>query len=228
MGKKKSSTQPSPIKVAKQIDYVKIVDGMNDVTFAFCVEFLYSVFDYQILQKEDIRRIDLKEELVRMQNAFLEDSKGRKQGFLNFYLSLIQMYFDDQLKCVEGSRADRSRRRALDAINMALEEGHDDNMLDIEDCILVFISLFREYLGMINSENNGSLINVDNGIMISDADILLRIYNDGIKAVGGPIKLPIPIVKGLLSPDDYAMKVLYVNSMVFLCVGLQARGEFIE
>ncbi len=227
MGRKAKAAAPqTPILVSKQIDYVKIIDDMNDVAFAFCMEYLYPVFNYQILEVEDVRRIDLKENLCRMQNAFKRDAKGKNSGFLNHYLSLIKLYLDDQLKCAEGSRAARAKVRAYEAIEKALEEVNKDNSLDIEDCVLIFVSLIREYVKQINAGESEPISNVTNELVLQDADTLTTVYNSGIKAMGGPVKLNIPIVKGLLQMDDKDMKVLYINSIIFLCAGLQSRGVF--
>lgn len=221
--KQKAKIQPTSNQVQKQIDYVAIIDEMNDVTFAFCKQFLYPVFEYQVMKEEDIRKIDIQEQLVSMQNVFLNE-KGKKQGFLNYYLSLIKKTFFDQWKYESGSRAERTKDRACEAMNMALEKRIENNRLDIEDYVLMFISLYRE---LTENRNRDTLSDVSNELRIQDADLLLAMYEYGIKPMGVS-KLPVQIVKVLHSIPAYAMKVLYVNSMIYLCIGLQSRGMFSE
>ena len=58
MAKKKEKVEPQ-----FALDYLQIVDSLNDEAFAFCVDTIFPVLGYRVLRKEEVRRVDLKERL---------------------------------------------------------------------------------------------------------------------------------------------------------------------
>lgn len=207
--------------VQQSIDYEKLIDDMNDVTFAFCIQYLHPVFEYHVMTVDDMRRIDLKEQLASLKVSF-EEEKGKKQGLLNYYVSLIKKYFEDQLKCGENTRADRYKARAYELMGDAISK--KGTAKDVEDYIVIFVSMFRKYIEISKLPNQPTIDDIENELRLEDIDLLLRIYDNNIKAKIGPVKINIPAIKGFMKIDDYDMKILYINSVIYLCLGLQERG----
>ena len=93
---------------------------MSDAAFSFCVSYLYPLYNYRVLKEFDIRRIDLQENLMRIESMI--PSEMKKMGVLNYYLFELKLYFEALLICKEDSRAAMYKDRALLAIDRALSE----------------------------------------------------------------------------------------------------------
>ena len=61
------------------LDYIKLVEDLQDEAVAFCVEKLYPLCGYKVLRPKDVRRVDLEEWLLGLyesQGASLLSAKG--------------------------------------------------------------------------------------------------------------------------------------------------------
>ncbi len=201
----------------KDIDYISLIEQMNDEVFEFCVEYLYPMFDFKVIKQEEMRKIDLEEVLVRFRNQYIYDMT--KMGYLNFYLSIIRSYFDNVLKCEEDSRAARCKKRGYEVLENALKENGTQN--DILDALIIFLSLFRE---IENNIDDKEFLISDVSIKISkiDAEVLNDLMYDSSPRVTNIFAM----LKKQTNDIGFSSKVLFINSIVFLCIGLQERGFF--
>ena len=210
---------------AVPIDYIKLVDDMNDRAFQFCVDQLYPISNYRVLQKEDIRRIDLKECLLGF-NSIVPKNDGKEQGALNYYLFVLKLYFDNFLKCKAGSKAEKYRNRAMELMESALSD--TGAIEDVEDLVQIFIALFRSLKDDFDHIEKYSVVRLTFDVFAEDAALLKAIWEHKKLVPNGIVEKP-----GLLDKlfgTDYekktAIKLAYINNVIFLCRCLQNRGAF--
>jgi len=207
------------------IDYIKLVDDMSDEAFQFCVDQLYPMCNYRVLQKEDIRRIDLKERLLGF-NSIVPKNDGKEQGTLNYYLFVLKLYFDNFLKCKTGTKAEKYRNRAIELMESALSD--NGTIEDVEDLVQIFIGLFRSLDDDFDHIEKYIVTGITFDVFKEDADLLREIWEHKKLVPNGIVEKP-----GLLDKifgTDYekktAIKLAYINNVIFLCRCLQNRGAF--
>lgn len=207
------------------IDYIKLVDDMSDEAFQFCVDQLYPMCNYRVLKKEDIRRIDLKERLLGF-NSIVPKNDGKEQGALNYYLFVLKLYFDNFLKCKTGTKAEKYRNRAIELMESALSD--NGTIEDVEDLVQIFIGLFRSLDDDFDHVEKYIVTGITFDVFKEDADLLREIWEHKKLVPNGIVEKP-----GLLDKifgTDYekktAIKLAYINNVIFLCRCLQNRGAF--
>lgn len=208
------------------IDYIKLVDDMSEEAFQFCVDQLYPMCNYRVLQREDIRRIDFKERLLGYNSNIPKDEKGKEQGSLNYYLFVMKLYFDNFLRCKEGSKAEKYRNRAMELIDSSLSE--NGTIEDVEDLVQIFIALFRSMDYNFDHIERNLIEDLTFDIYKKDATLLKTIWehnklvpNGIIKKIGRSEKS-----RGVEYWKQNAIKLAYINNIIFLCRCLQNRGVF--
>jgi len=206
----------------KKIDYVDIINHMGEEAFDVCVEKLYPLLDYCVLTKKDIRRVDLEEQLIRLQNWFCENNKGKNIGFLNYYLKILKDYYNKLVNCEEGSRASLCRNRGDEVMNRALS--NEGSLADIEDSIIILLCLLREKSVLQSTDEKISDVTIS--LTMSDFDIIDALIELKIQPSGAVMKKPGILDKIISSHDndEFDAKIMYINSVLFLCMGLQDRG----
>lgn len=220
MAKKKDEVKWSK----KSFDYMKIVDEMNEEAFEFCVEHLYPLYNYRILKQEDIRRIDLKENLLRLESLIPNDLKSI--GTFNYYIYMVQLYLDSIIPCKEKSRAESYKKRTCEAIELAFAE--DGGIEDVDDVFFGFMALLRTIRAYINNDKNYVVIFPSFKIEEDDVDILKELYSskkrtpEGIDGKKGFIDKKLSLEFEKLN----ARKFFFINSVIFLSRALQSFGAF--
>ena len=198
----------------KNIDYIQIVDEMNDEAFEFCVSQLYPLFKYKIMKQDEVRRKDLKKILLT-----LEELIPKEKEMLRYYFDILYWYLK-KILCKQGSRAEKYISRAREAMNKALN--NDGTLKDIDDVVVIFISLFRsiERNNMWDKLklNNAMMQDTNFGVEIDDVAILKKLWKSEKYVPTGIKKDEISIIR----------KVIYINNIIFLCRNLQNCGGFIE
>lgn len=210
---------------AKTVDYIKIIDEMSDEAFSFCVSYIYPLYNYRVLSESDIRKVDLKENLMRI--ASLIPKELSKMGVLNYYLYEVKLYLDSILICKEGSRAELYKARIISAMEKALSE--DGTIEDVDDAFFGFMSLLHTLRDKINENAKYVIINPKFTVDQKDAYILKELYEnkkrtpEGIDGKKGFIdkKLSLEIDK------INARKFFFINNIIFLSRALQSFGAFI-
>ena len=207
------------------IDYIKLIDDMSDKAFQFCVDQLYPMCNYRVIQKKDIRRIDLKERLLGF-NSIVPKNDGKEQGALNYYLFVLTLYFDSFLRCEAGSKAEKYRNRAMELMESALSD--DGTIEDVEDIVQIYIALFRSLNNRFNEMDKYVAVGLTFDVFKEDADMLKEIWEHKKLVPNGIVEKT-----GLLDKifgTDYekkiAIKLAYINNVIFLCRCLQNRGVF--
>lgn len=209
---------------AKSIDYIEIVDEMSDAAFLFCVSYLYPLYNYRVLKETDIRRIDLKENLMRISS--LIPNELNKMGVLNYYLFELKLYFENTLTCKAGSRAEMYKKRAVSAMEKALSE--EGNIKDVDDAFLGFMTLLHTLRDKISGNSKCTIIKPSFSVEQKDADVLKGLFEnksrtpEGIDGKTGFIDKKLSLEYEKLN----ARKFLFINNIVFLSRALQNFGAF--
>lgn len=204
-------------EINKTIEYEALINQMNEEAFTFCVDNLFHLFDFQVLKPEDMRRIDLLEYLVRFRNTFSFDKA--KKGYLNFYLDVVKSYIQNIIRCVPDSRAYKCRNRAYQVIENATKLHGNQN--DVIDAVILFLSLYREFEGQ---EDNKDYYIDDVTICAGtyDAETLNDLmYSDVLKKTG-----KFDFMRKQNDDVGFCEVVMYINSIIYLALGLQERGLF--
>ena len=214
---------------SKGMDYQCLVGELGDEAFSFLMDSLYPLFNYRVLKKDDVRRIDLMEILVRTEDPTKEDWKDKKG--LTYYLFCLKQYMDEYLKCQEGSRAELFKNRAYDILEKDLKEdaeiSEDELLSDAEDVFIVFISLFREAGENLDNIDDFVITDVDFNLKKDDAKLLKKIWEhedlipDKINDQGGFLWFG--------KSDEIGkrgVKLTYYNNMIMLCRNMERRGFF--
>ena len=118
-----------------------LLNDLSDEAFHFCVDKLYPLFNYRILKKEDIRRIDLLEQITVLFDGVPKTEKGKSSGSINYYFYIIRKYFESFIGAVKGEQAEKYHKRAFEIMDLTK---HDSLYWDeIEDVLTVFVSCLR-------------------------------------------------------------------------------------
>lgn len=208
------------------INYLKLVDDLSDQAFQFCADQLYPICNYIYLQREDFRRIDLKEKLVSL--YFIpRDEKGRAQGSLNYYLFVLKLYFENFIKCKSGSVAEKYFSRAMELIESALSD--NGTIEDVEDIVQIFIALFRTLSNRFDEIENYMAVGLNFDVFRDDADLLKKIWEHKKLVPNGIVvekKGGLYRSFGSNRDKQNAIKMAYIYNVIFLCRCLQNRGVF--
>ncbi len=222
MAKKEKEVIPK-----KSLDYIRIVDEMSEESFDFCVSNLYPLFDYHVMKKEEVRRVDLKEKLVDLENQIPSSIKEKCPGILNYYFWTLKLYFDQILKCKAESRAEKYKIRAYEAMNKAMAE--KGTIEDVDDAFLAFIMLLRVFNDSLSDIKNHVAVKPTFMVIKEDAILLKFIYDTKDIIPEGLVNK-----KGLITmkkcESDYevktAEKIMYINNVIFLARSLQHFGGY--
>ncbi len=128
-------------EILKPFDYEKIINEMSGEALDFCIRNISPMLGFLYLKAADIRRIDLIERLMQIDNA-IDKAEIQKYGTSpQYYCALMEMQMDRSLKCKTGSHAEEYFLRAKEA----LKKVRDGNgtLADIDDAFLVYTILCR-------------------------------------------------------------------------------------
>ena len=95
-----------------------LLNDLSDEAFHFCVDKLYPLFNYRILKKEDIRRIDLLEQITVLFDGVPKTEKGKSSGSINYYFYIIRKYFESFIGAVKGEQAEKYHKRAFEIMDL--------------------------------------------------------------------------------------------------------------
>ena len=211
-------------------NHTALLNGLSEPAFRFCVDKLYPLFNYRILKKEDIRRIDLLEQLTILFESIPKTDEGKTRGSCNYYFYIIRKYFNSFMGAVKGDQAEKYQKRIFEIMDLT---NHDSLLFDeVEDVLTVFISSIRTLKQANQLDGKRYLFyNCRLDLEVDDADLLESIWknknfipNDIVQ------KKKRGIATRNKSKDDkeidFALKFTYINSLLYLARGLDQRGEF--
>ena len=209
---------------AKPINYVNLVDEMSDEAFSFCVSYLYPLYKYRVLKKEDIRKIDLQENLERIESMIPSDMG--KMGVLNYYLFELKLYLESLFICKASSRAERYKERSLLAAERALSE--DGNIKDVDDAFWGFMMLLDVFQDKLEADSKVCIARPAFRIEKENAEVLKNLYANKKHTPEGIDGQTGFIGRKLSSEDEKskARKFMFINNIVFLSRALQSFGAF--
>ena len=209
--KDRSNSKPAPI------DYLKIIDDYNADALRLCVEHLFPLFELRVLKAQDLRKIDLKEQVLQLtEHYFLpEDSTW-------IYIEGLSAYLDLMVNATENSRAEKYKNRAFELLEKA---GHGNNtMQNLEDALLLFIALMKPVKGQISADSK----------LIKDPDFSLTPEDIGIieeswEVVEDALTSARPGLFRRRDSNENALllyQYTYIANIIFFCRLLQQRGAF--
>ncbi len=220
---KDNSGENEDVKI-KCMDYQSLIGELGDQAFSFLMDSVYPLFDFRVIKKNDVRKIDLIDILMRMEDPANEDWEDKKG--ITYYLFCLKQYIDEYPNCQEGSKAEEFKNGAVRVLEKALEENADlseKEMLEIaENVFVVFISLFRAAGENLDTIKDFVISDVSPELRPDDAELLKQIWEhedlvpDGISDKGG--------LFGFMKSGDTGrrgVKLTYFNNMIMLCRGLQ-------
>ena len=217
---KKESTKKGK-RFVPTLDYVEIVDSLQDEAVAFCVEKLYSLCDYKVLKPKDVRRIDLEEWLLGLYEPTTPSLLSSK-GNMERYLQTLENYVAHYAVYPSDAKADMYKKRFSCAIRAALSKSGTLN--DIDDAVILFLNLLRP-LQVNETDAVSGLPDELLGLRFEDADLLKNLWKY-------PQKPFDPLNNGFLDAikqpniSDKDRRLAYVNNILFLARGLQQFGAF--
>ncbi len=216
------------------MDYLSIVDGMNDQAFEYARELLFEHFNYRVMDIQQFRKVDLKEQLLsfadRVNNELPKKSTAER-AFCNELIFYLESYFEYRSK----SRAEQYYVRAKEINKKA---GKNVATLDdLIDLTMIFLSVMRTTVSNINENEKMPVSAIDFSVYKTDGTVLKSFLSREFEI---PRKIKNRIVD--LIPDklqDGADNLLakyktynekyfvYVNAVLILVIALQREGAFV-
>ena len=205
-------------------DYSKLTDELNDQAFDYCVSNIYPLCNYKVLKENDIRRIDLKEYLSKIDLMLSFELK--KQGDLNAFLYLLEYLLDNVLICKTDSIAEKYKERAKISICNARDK--NDNLQDVEDAFLCFIILLHTMRKYIYKDNKCVIVGATFYTERCYSDTLKILFESDIDFSDGIIgkKKKIFVNKTENLEEIELKKFFFINSIIFLARIIQKFGGF--
>lgn len=206
-----------------------LLEGLSEEAFHFCVDKLYPLFNYRVLKQDDIRRVDLLEQLTILFDSIPKTEDNKKRGSCNYYFYIIRKYFDSFIGAYKGEQAEKYQKRVFEIMDMT--NRHSLKFDEVEDVLTVFISSIRvlnQYNQLDGKKYYFHTCRLD--LRMEDADLLEQIWKnenfipDGIvqkKKRGRSSRNP-----NNEKEISFALKFAYINSLLYLVRGLDQRGEF--
>lgn len=214
----------------RQIDYVSIIDSLNDRAFRCCVEYLHSVLSFMVLKKDDIRKIDLEEKILSNISPYLVRMNIDNHQSMAHYMSVLKLYLNTFIVCKKSSRASSYMDRINEIIDKVIYDDYCEN--DIDDIVTIFIGLFRGYrTGVLRYGKvkfNIITLSIENSP--DDIEVISWIKeNSELKPTSALRKKYMNRSMVTLTSDVIAEKrFMYITSVVLLCKLLQKTGYFEE
>lgn len=203
------------------LDYIKLIEDLQDEAVAFCVEKLYPLCGYKVLRPKDVRRVDLEEWLLG-----LYESQGGSllsaKGIVELYLQTLEKYVAHYVTYPsDEKKVGLYKERLSTAINVALSKS--GTLENIDDAVLIFLNLLRP-LQISEVDSVPAMPNELLSLRFADTDLLESVWKGSLKQYNPKSKfagLKIPI--GVSDKDG---KLAYINNILFLARGLQQFGAF--
>lgn len=205
-------------------DYSKLIDELNDQAYNYCVSNIYPLCNYKVLKENDIRRIDLKEYLSKIDLMLSFELK--KQGDLNTFLYLLEFLLDNVLICKTDSIAEKYKKRAKISICNARDK--TDNLQDVEDAFLCFIILLHAMREYLHKDKKCSIVRATLYAKRCYSDTLKTLFESDIDFSDGMIgKKKKKIVNKTEKLEEIELKkFFFINSIIFLARIIQKFGGF--
>ena len=204
-------------------DYHLLLDYLSDEAFDFLVDAIYPLFHFRVLEKKDVRRIDIREILARIEEPENEDWEG-KLG-IKYYLYIMKQYIDEYLKCKEGSEAEDCKEKTLAVLNKVLDnesEETEESLISTAGVIFsAFVSMFRAWKNQFGDADERVISDIEYGLKKEDAGLIRELWEhtelipSEVSEQGG--------LFGFMKSDDTkirASRLFYLNNMIFLCRSL--------
>ena len=138
----------------------QIIDDYNQPAFEACSDALYDILGYKVLQRKDIRKIDLKEKL-----AVYLTSANMTENLEKLFVSSAEPLVRFHVEIVPGSerikKYDLLRKKTADSLTP-----ENSPISTLENYVLIYLAQFRSHMKLNNSLS-------DCKIQISDAEYCL-------------------------------------------------------
>ena len=125
-----------------EFKYKELLDSMDQSTFGYCRDKLWDLFDYRVLTKEDVRKIDMEDQILRIQGKYPLAFGTKNPDYVLYYLDSLRFCFERYLKCPKGSREELYYNRAIGMID-EIKKDKVQEKIQWDSLITIFISLMR-------------------------------------------------------------------------------------
>ena len=218
---------------SNSIDYIDLIDQLNEESIKYCAEEMSELLLFRFLKSDDVRNIDLKERLIPLLEPVSEEKYPYiSYGTADIYYSMLNDYLKFYCICENGGRAEQYKTRAS---KIRISDSTADTLIYlIQDILLVFISIFREYGDIEHAKMKKYISDARFTVELNDAKILKGIWKSKADTI---IEKLVPQPKGLFSDATFYKKsceksrlnyknFFYITSMLLLTLMLQERGVF--
>ncbi len=203
------------------IDYLDIIDKYCPEAFSLCVEQLFPLFDLMILTKQDIRKVDLKEnvlDLIKLRYPALIE----ELSLISLtYCEQLRLLLDSTSKVEKGSRAERYRNRALELLDNKANKSIQ--LQNLSDALLIFVAIMKPLRGHIDAVENKCTQEPIFSYETEDIGVLNEVWTVQFEFVNTSI---LGFKKKNDSNASNNIKLWYVISIILFCCILQERGAF--
>lgn len=219
----------------KRPDYRLIIENLSKEAFDYCREQLYPICEYQVLKKEDVRKMDLEEWLLRFQRSQDSAIIAVRRDDYCYWLNLL---LNTTIACKKDSRADKYFHRAITMIGTA-EESHstEDVINDLGDATLIFLALFREAVGHFEDKKKYLITDISLQLTRDDMHNVSLLWNQkdfGPEELSARNMTPVALRKSISMKQKkipnkdktIARKNLFIGLVLFLGRNLDIQGVF--
>ena len=201
-------------------DYRAIIFEYNAKAFKDCVNQLYPLFGYLVTPKSAIRRIDLEEQLLQLENSYL--MKKNNKNPVETYAEAMSFFVENEFNPSKSIEAYQIKARKI--VNLFKNGNYSTDLL--EDLVKIFISFTRCDLDKWkNPEAKYRPFSFE--ILSEDTQLLMEFKSHKFiqeRWTDGVIKKKLNVVYYDQATIDY----IYVITVLVYCRLMQFEGRYLE
>ena len=222
-----------------RIDYISLIDELNDEAFRHCKKLLFDDFGYKVMNVSECRKVDLKESLLKFEDeTFKHSKKNKMENSAARYANEIKFYLVNYNKCIDGTRAADYKKRAISIID-AINDGDTDSN-SLQDLTKIYIAFMRQQLDALKKERIKELSDLDFEWKLDDENVLRDLRDIDFRIPQGDVAKAIvnfvpqrmkneakdAVEKLAKSKSNNDKKFVYINAVIFCCISMQKEGLF--
>lgn len=136
-------------QIPDPIDYLSLIDEYGADAFSLCRSKLFPYFNYALLTENDVRPIDLKDQIVQLLRDIYGIDQIADANITGIMADILQAYLLDFAFVASDSRAEKYKNRAIQLTETILSG--QCTVKDLEDVLLIMIALLKP-----NKDNIGA------------------------------------------------------------------------
>ena len=208
------------------IDYLKLIDEYDAAAFSLCVTHLFPLFNYYLLKENDVRPIDLKDQIVQMEHEFYGSDTTEGLNLTYLCSSALLAYLESMVNIESGSRAAKYQVHGISLLNSILDN-KQVSLKDLEDALLITISILRPNKGRIGEDVAPKVNHIDIELKKDDFEVLQELW-EIMMAAYDPSRPGILKRRANDIETQNMFTMAHVIFVVLFCRMLQQRGVFVS